>query len=378
MNMVVGSFTIQQYHTTVCCAHLHRYRLIDIPPYITVTLGAVCSCASAKDPVEIASLFNVKNCPGSWFDDLGALTMKPRKVMKNGWKRFHSSDVFSSTFSFFFAIDLNLHAWLGQPNHIFHSLGIVSGFEKYVVRRNIEFLLNILGTHDAPAGFLFLCPEQDFRTGPSSFYWPSCPAYWSLDPTGADRLSQEEAIRLGFPPFELVTQVYGYSWDYSVYEGLCRFHQAKGFDPYGQDVARQLGLPLYQLCSQHDAPFAPDDEDFDADIDSDRNSAHIDNDESEYPSTSACGDSGLNVDTEFVHIQEIVHEPVSGRGESERTEISNCENHGVCESMIEDDMVAEEVSSPSRSMNVLMSIQLVLILFFGLSWLCDHVPGSLV
>ncbi|KAJ6592724.1 hypothetical protein B0H19DRAFT_907060, partial [Mycena capillaripes] len=74
-----------------------------------------------------------------------------------------------------------------------------------------------------------------------------CPAYWSLDPTGAERLSEEDATRLGFPSIQLSWEVWGKSWDASVYAGLRQFHQAQGFDPDRQDVARHLGEPLYQL-----------------------------------------------------------------------------------------------------------------------------------
>lgn len=96
-------------------------------------------------------------------------------------------------------------------------------------------------------GFLYLCPEKDFRTGPSSFCWPECPAYWSEDPSGADRLTLREATRLGFPHLQFTTDVVGRFWDSSVYAGLRRFHQRKGFNPDSQDVARHLGHPLYQL-----------------------------------------------------------------------------------------------------------------------------------
>ncbi|KAJ7153799.1 hypothetical protein C8R46DRAFT_848176, partial [Mycena filopes] len=73
------------------------------------------------------------------------------------------------------------------------------------------------------------------------------PAYWSLDPSGAERLSAGEATRLGFPPFRLTTKVRGRWWNASVYTGLRQFHQAKGFDPESQEVARHLGEPLWQV-----------------------------------------------------------------------------------------------------------------------------------
>ncbi|KAJ7227983.1 hypothetical protein B0H12DRAFT_1059810 [Mycena haematopus] len=70
-----------------------------------------------------------------------------------------------------------------------------------------------------------------------------------------DCLSLENATCLGFPSFHLTTRVFGRSWDASVYDGLRQFHQAKGFDPESQDIARHLGLPLYQLTSDSDAQF---------------------------------------------------------------------------------------------------------------------------
>ncbi|KAJ7022941.1 hypothetical protein C8F04DRAFT_921710, partial [Mycena alexandri] len=95
--------------------------------------------------------------------------------------------------------------------------------------------------------YLFLCPGKDFRTGQTSLKLPNCPAYWSLDPLGAEHLSTEQATQLGFPSFQLTMEFAGASWDASVYTGLRQFHQAKGFDPESQDVARHLGEPLFRL-----------------------------------------------------------------------------------------------------------------------------------
>ncbi|KAJ6469706.1 hypothetical protein DFH09DRAFT_487521 [Mycena vulgaris] len=36
----------------------------------------------------------------------------------------------------------------------------------------------------------------------------------------------------------------------SVYSGLRQLYQGKGFDAYSQDVARELGYPLYQMSEQ--------------------------------------------------------------------------------------------------------------------------------
>ncbi|KAJ7868330.1 hypothetical protein B0H13DRAFT_2351482 [Mycena leptocephala] len=42
-------------------------------------------------------------------------------------------------------------------------------------------------------------------------------------------------------------RVVGKSWDTSVYDGILQFHDSKGFDPYSQQVAIQLGWPLVQV-----------------------------------------------------------------------------------------------------------------------------------
>jgi hypothetical protein len=66
----------------------------------------------------------------------------------------------------------------------------------------------------------------------------------------------EDATILGFPSIFLSTTIDGKSWDANVYTGLRQFHQAKGFDPDSQDVARLLGEPLCQLTSEIDPLFA--------------------------------------------------------------------------------------------------------------------------
>jgi hypothetical protein len=115
----------------------------------------------------------------------------------------------------------------------------------------VDYRLSLSDENDIPHGYLFLCPLQDLQgNSPSEFRHPACPAYWSLDPSGAQRLGSEEAERLGFPSFTLGMAAITRSWDDLVYAGIREFHQAKGFDPYSQDVARELGYPLYKLCGK--------------------------------------------------------------------------------------------------------------------------------
>jgi hypothetical protein len=66
----------------------------------------------------------------------------------------------------------------------------------------------------------------------------------------------EDVPALGFPSISLSTKIEGWSLDDSVYAGLRQFHQAKDFDPDSQDVARDLGQPLYRLVTEMDVSFA--------------------------------------------------------------------------------------------------------------------------
>ncbi|KAJ6565350.1 hypothetical protein B0H10DRAFT_1740883, partial [Mycena sp. CBHHK59/15] len=100
-----------------------------------------------------------------------------------------------------------------------------------------------------PNGYLFLCPLEDLRGDGTQFVFPDIPAYWSLDPLGAQRLglSVDDAKNLGFPALQLEMSVKGFSWPEATYLALRHFHQAKGYDPDSQEIARHLGDPLYQL-----------------------------------------------------------------------------------------------------------------------------------
>jgi hypothetical protein len=51
-------------------------------------------------------------------------------------------------------------------------------------------------------------------------------------------------------------QVLGMSWDFSVYDGIRQCHEGKGFDPCSQEVARELGFPLFQVSCDRYALFA--------------------------------------------------------------------------------------------------------------------------
>ncbi|KAJ7806175.1 hypothetical protein B0H13DRAFT_1669943, partial [Mycena leptocephala] len=96
--------------------------------------------------------------------------------------------------------------------------------------------------------YLFLCPSAELQAeDPTCFQIPAQPAYWSLDPSGVKRLSGKVAEDLGFPAIHVQMVAVARSWDASVYDGIRQFHESKGFDPYSQEVAIELGCPLLEL-----------------------------------------------------------------------------------------------------------------------------------
>ncbi|KAJ6566408.1 hypothetical protein B0H19DRAFT_709979 [Mycena capillaripes] len=211
-----------------------------------------------EDSVEIAFSPNAKIFPLQW----DATGRAQGERTEEGWTRFRTSDVFDSTLTLLCFLDLlNHESWLTQANYIFSRLQMTSNFEDCVALHHVSFEIKIVPiTEESPSGFLFLCQEKAFKSGPSSFCWPDCPAYWSLDPSGVERLSAEEATDFGFPSLELTTLINGLCWDTSVYAGIREFQRAKGFDSESQDVARHLGYPLFYPCNETNAPFAHVDE----------------------------------------------------------------------------------------------------------------------
>ncbi|KAJ7715344.1 hypothetical protein B0H16DRAFT_1616400, partial [Mycena metata] len=104
--------------------------------------------------------------------------------------------------------------------------------------------------HSVPPSYLFLCPLEDLQSNiPGKCVVAERMVYCSLNPSGVERLSTNQARDLGFPAVELETDVYGRSWNGN-------FHRGKGFDPGSQELAQHLGYPLYQLSEQLEVPFA--------------------------------------------------------------------------------------------------------------------------
>ncbi|KAF7353209.1 hypothetical protein MSAN_01508600 [Mycena sanguinolenta] len=202
------------------------------------------TCVRITEPLQILPEEELK-----WYNYENA----PDELLPSSWIRYDFPRRFA------LPLELNLwfpslqirKAWLAQANRIFAELQKPEHVEDYVCIDRVCFMLQIADERDIPDGYLLVCPPRDFRTGtePHSnlYQWPACPVYWSLDPSGADRLSTEDARILGFPAIHIETRIDGFSWDRSVYKGLRRFHEGKGHDPESREVARRLGYPLYEV-----------------------------------------------------------------------------------------------------------------------------------
>ncbi|KAJ6518061.1 hypothetical protein C8R47DRAFT_4240 [Mycena vitilis] len=253
-SMAVNSLKLDQYHW-ICRCNLARNHSISVPASETVHLASLIywpSGSQFQQSVQPASIAELDISVGNWWssDMVG-------NVMQNGWTRYHFAGVLTDLLVPFWLYrgQYNIwETWLSQANHLFSRLQITTHLEGYGLVDGVDYSIELheTGTKNLPIGYLFFCPSADFQIGPSSFRWPECPAYWSLDPSGIECLSTEEATRLGFPSIQLKTRISLCSWDASVYAGLRQFHQAKGFDPDSQDVARHLGEPLLELTKETD------------------------------------------------------------------------------------------------------------------------------
>ncbi|KAJ7800765.1 hypothetical protein B0H14DRAFT_3490287 [Mycena olivaceomarginata] len=257
----------------------------------------------------------------------------------------------------------------------------MSNFEDYVLVCDVYFGLKVPGTtEELPAGFLFLSPRKDFKTGPSSYRWPDSPAYWSLNPSGVDRLTLEEATQLGFPTFQCTTEVVGRSWDASVYEGLRKFHQAKGFDPDTQELARHLEHPLFELSAEADSTFAHGD----FKTTEEQLRAAEDKHKSDDPQTETSVSEDVDTNTEGSHPEQDNHDSDSVRtdcGADHSAENMNSENQAssapnassVAEKKLDPPTLHAKMIALSETLKFLMNFNLVLILFLGFSWLYEQI-----
>ncbi|KAF7353231.1 hypothetical protein MSAN_01510900 [Mycena sanguinolenta] len=255
-DILISSLSNDQYHELCCQYPIARLQCFQVSTRHPVGPGIFRSDSQHETCVRITEPLILPAAELYW--NLGGRA--PGELLPNSWTRYDPGRAYTLRLKLqlLFWEHRIVKAWLAQASCIFTELQEVAHVEDYVCIHGVEFTLRITDEREIPEGYLFVCPPHDLRTSTerhaSLYQWPACPAYWSLDPSGADRLSTEDARNLGFPAIHIETVVTGLSWDHSIYHGLRRFHEGKGFNPESQEVARRLGYPVFEVSSDG-APF---------------------------------------------------------------------------------------------------------------------------
>ncbi|KAF7346623.1 hypothetical protein MSAN_01799800 [Mycena sanguinolenta] len=240
---VIASLGFHRWYS-LCALYQTQRRSSSISVQAEVKLGSIIYWRPGRpfqDTTEIAKSVVPQITRYGWD------VLNGTKLFRDGFSRCNAADVFSSEISLTRYHDTPHISWLAQANSIFRQLQIVANYGDYIFIDWVNFILKIGAPNpNTPHGYLFLCPPVHFDIGATSSRWPARPAYWSLDPSGNDPLSAEEAASLGYPSITLRTEASMAFWDENVYAGLRKFNEGKGLDPEGQDVLRDLGFPLFE------------------------------------------------------------------------------------------------------------------------------------
>ncbi|KAJ7664147.1 hypothetical protein B0H17DRAFT_303547 [Mycena rosella] len=246
---MIASMSLQNYHH-ICSFDLSLPHLFSIPKHGSVKLASVTRVAVPpyEGLIDAAFIPDYRGFDSGWVEG---------EIPENGWTRITSDEVVDDAYERSISNCQPLGSWLSQANNIFRNLNIDSDYQDYAFLEGLKYRLKLVGSMEhIPLGYLFLCPLADLQSDdPSCFRHVECPAYWSLDLSGTERLSTEDAEKLEFPAIELEMEAHGWACDASVYDGLREFHRAKGFDPYSHDVALQLEHTLFQLSNRLEASF---------------------------------------------------------------------------------------------------------------------------
>ncbi|KAJ7649639.1 hypothetical protein FB45DRAFT_1049863 [Roridomyces roridus] len=264
---LMRSISLESYHG-ICSWDLAYDDWFTPPTGMQTQLGSIVHVPNLADGGgKLHEGFQVAAIPG--FDDItsfwctedthvdGAWTLmlleEGTVILPEGWIRVDSTCVVDR---YCLCTDVNptiLKAWVAQASHVFASLEITGNRHEYVFLHCWRVIMQLSGpVEDLPPGYVFLCPPAYQLTGNGRYQVPECPAYWSLDPSGAQRLTREEAARMGFPQFELDIKMGGFSWSEEDYAGIREFHVAKGYDPDSLHVAKDLRYRLYDLACEKD------------------------------------------------------------------------------------------------------------------------------
>ncbi|KAF7366988.1 hypothetical protein MSAN_00957600 [Mycena sanguinolenta] len=257
-DMIISSLREDQYHKLCSGYPVARFRCFQVSTEHLVGPGIFRldsqygTCTRITEPLVLPE----EELCWNWNQD-GA-----GELLANSWIRydFRRTRTLALVLQFSFRSYEIPKTWLAQANRIFAELEEEAHLADYVCVDRVQFILRCSPNkrHIDAEGYLFVCPPRDFHSDNKAranlYQWPHCPAYWSLDASGADRLTTEDARIFGFPAIHTETMIVGRSWDRNVYRGLRRFHQGKGFNPDGAEVLRQLGYTRYEVLNNR-VPF---------------------------------------------------------------------------------------------------------------------------
>ncbi|KAF9257166.1 hypothetical protein L218DRAFT_843579, partial [Marasmius fiardii PR-910] len=71
--------------------------------------------------------------------------------------------------------------------------------------------------------------------------------YWSSDSDGESVMPENQCVSLGLPSFVPHVEYYTCTWNPGIYNLICEWQKAKGFDPTTADFARSLGYPVMDV-----------------------------------------------------------------------------------------------------------------------------------
>ncbi|KAF7331347.1 hypothetical protein MKEN_00012400 [Mycena kentingensis (nom. inval.)] len=213
-------------------------------------------CLVANTRVEPSSSHSIQKAHWTYLDPISERCFSSREVerLSTGWARYRSADVPDPFDSPNHRISLELACgwnteilWASQATNLHHRLRADRRRrERYALVENIHVDVGFLpnAASESLNAYCFLAPA-------STVFQPdnliASVAYWSMDPTGNERLSTADARRLGLPELSISAYIQGTKYPDAFYDEIDAFHRAKGFDPDSADVARHLGLPVFEL-----------------------------------------------------------------------------------------------------------------------------------
>ncbi|KAJ7253585.1 hypothetical protein C8J57DRAFT_627068 [Mycena rebaudengoi] len=264
---------------------IHRCVLSGRPPRIPMTLlgpdqdARIISCTTSptmnsiihryrsqwhrasfsSHSTEVAIMVDCVFVDSGWQPAHSFKLSATSQVNRSGsWIRFDSSDILVQcglrrTIRYGYPE----HRWVAHSNHVLSRLGIASKHDDYGLVQSLDYEITFpQRSSQAPNGYLFLCPLLDMQTvDGTQFRHPECHSYWTFDPSGVERLSDNAAASHGFPSASLTVQAWTVSWDETAYAALRKFQEAK-YDIAGHESPESLDVPRYRWCRDEDTSFA--------------------------------------------------------------------------------------------------------------------------